>query len=125
MSTQASSLAVPRNPKRSILSYLLRCIIALNFFRFALSFWPRFEGTDKNVGIVDQLFSACRLGGFRIDFLWLIGSTLVVLFFILVFAIRARKDPSAKFDLILCIAWVASFAIYMVKLALSGLLDFG
>jgi hypothetical protein len=125
MSEEASIPLISGEPQKNALTYLLRGVIAINFVRFALSLWPRFEGTEKNMGFADQLFGSYRLGGFRADFVWLTASTIVIFFLLPFFVVRARKSTSARFDLILSVAWVASFAIYVARALFSGVFYFG
>lgn len=121
MSTPAVNSDI-RNGRNRIASWFLRSVIAIDFVRFALSFSSRFEGTD-NVGIADGIFS--RLGGFRVDFLRLVVSTVVIFFALLYFLVIRRKSPEVKIDTIFCAVWLVAFLIYMIRVTAAGLLDFG
>ncbi len=76
-------------------SVLLRSIIAIDFSRFALAFWPRFEGSDGAVGIADKIFNPNHTYGFRVDFLWLIFSTISVACAFLYYLPDFRKNRGA------------------------------
>ncbi len=107
------------------MTYVVRVAIALNFVRFALSFSPAFEGTTTSMGIADRIFASHRVGGFRLDAVWLFASSCVILFAALYFLFNVKSDPTAKTDLFLCIAWVIAFVIFVVRSFLTGTIDFG
>ena len=79
----------------------------------------------------ERLFGGYRLGGFRIDFVWLIASTLVIAlvagFFVivLIFIPDYRKDPEARLNACLSIGWVIAFTAYIASMLLRGMIDFG
>jgi hypothetical protein len=104
--------------------WLIRSVIAVNFVRFALSFSARFEGTAGSVGVADWLFQM-RWAGFRIDFIWLVISTIVV-FYAMFYFLSSRKNNSlAKIDALACLAWVVAFVLDIVRSFLTGVIDFG
>jgi hypothetical protein len=105
--------------------WVLRIVIGLNCLRFALSFLPWFEGTDKSAGFADRLFNPHHTDGFRIDFLWLLFSTVVIFFLAFAFIDNFKKDRDARINFYLCVAEVAVFLLYILKLFFSGLIDFG
>jgi hypothetical protein len=104
---------------------VLRAVIALNFVRFTLSFLPWFEGTANSVGFADQLFNPRHANGFRSDFLWLIFSTIAIFFSMISFIPGFRRDAKARTNVYLCVAWIAAFLIYIYRILVTGLLDFG
>ena len=106
-------------------AWIFRFVVALNFLRFALSFWPHFEGTAARPGLADSLFGIYRSDGFRLDFSWLILSTFAVFAAIFYFFGEAKHDRRAKIDALFCIAWVLAFVIYVGKALITGVLDFG
>ena len=107
------------------LAYIIRAAIALNFVRFALSFSSSFEGSATGGGLADRIFASHRLGGFRIDAVWLFASTCVIFFAALYFLLNVKSDPTAKTDVYLCIAWVVAFVIFVARSFLTGTIDFG
>jgi hypothetical protein len=102
--------------------WVFRAAIALNFVRFALSFFPKFEGTAESAGIADKLFGAYTVIFFRADFAWLIGSTMVIFPATLYLAKTLRTDPQARLDVLLGLAWTAASVIYLIKSILTGVL---
>ena len=104
-------------------SLLLRFVLVLNYLRFALSFSKRFEGTADSPGLADQIF-AFHVGGFRVDIVWLLVSTI----FVVIGLIGIWGDSKRRLyitDAGLCLLWMVALVIYVVKSALTGLLDFG
>jgi hypothetical protein len=104
--------------------WLIRSAIAVNFIRFALSFSSRFEGTAGTVGLADRLFKL-RWGGFRLDFVWLVVSTLVIFLAMFYFLLNLKSNPEAKIDTFFCVAWVVAFVIFIARAFLTGIIDFG
>jgi NADH:ubiquinone oxidoreductase subunit H len=104
---------------------LIRAVIALNFLRFGLSFSPWFEGTVDSVGESDRLFGGYRLGGFRIDFVWLVASTLVIFSATFYFLMVSKRDHRARVDAFLCAGWTVAFVVYIARVLLTGILYFG
>ena len=106
-------------------SILFRILIGLNFVRFTFSFWSEFEGTAHGAGIADRLFNPFHYSGFRIDFVWLVLSTFVVSLVTVVSLTSIQKERRARVNALLGISWMIAFAVYMVRLLTSGVLDFG
>jgi len=106
------------------MKWIIRPIVAVNFVRFLLAFIPSFEGTEKSVGMADRIF-AWRISGFRVDFVWLIVSTLFIFMAGIYFISRFKEDHTAKVDAILCAIWVVAFLIYILRTLVTGMLDFG
>lgn len=110
-------------PISAISIWVLRAIIVLNFIRFALSFFPSFEGTAQKAGAIDRLLGSYTvLGFFRPDFAWLIVSTMVIFAASLYLAKISKTDEQARSDVFLCWAWCVAFVVYIVKSILTGLL---
>ena len=105
-----------------IIMLVLRVVIALNFIRFALSFLPWFEGTAAQPGLADEVFGRYRVGGFRVDFVWLIASTAVILCSIPYVLRMSKSSPKIKVDSYLCITWLIAFILFVAKALLSGVL---
>jgi hypothetical protein len=105
-----------------VLTWLLRIAVALNFVRFALSFSPQFEGTAQTAGTIDRLLGPYTVGTFRADFAWLIGSTMIIFPAAFYFARVSEKNPRARLDAVLCLAWTAAFVVYVIKSLLMGVL---
>jgi hypothetical protein len=97
----------------------------LNFARFALSFVPKFEGTAARAGIADKLFGEYTVGGFRADFAWLFGSTIVLFAATFYFAKNSENDPQSRLDVLLGRTWIVAFVIYVIKSIFTGVLDPG
>ena len=104
---------------------IFRAVIALNFIRFALSFWPRFEGTAHSIGIADYIFPYNSWTIFRLDFDWLLGSSAIIFVSIFYFIVVWKSDPEAKANLLLSCAWLVAFCIYVARIFTTGLVDFG
>jgi hypothetical protein len=112
------------HPTGGILSGLLRGVIAINLIRIALGWSTWFEGGASHVGIADHLFSY-RAGGFRIDFLWLILTTLLVFIAFFWQLARVRVSGSARINTLLCAIEVIGFVFYIGHALLTGVLYFG
>jgi hypothetical protein len=110
----------PEAGSQSISTYIFRALIAVNAIRFALSFAPKFEGTANSPGWIDNVLGAHRLGGFRIDFLWIVLSTILIFFAGFHFLVRRRTV-----DALLCFLWTLAFFVFIHHLILIGVLDFG
>ena len=110
-------------PVYAISIWVLRAIIVLNFIRFALSFFPRFEGTAQKAGTIDRLLGSYTvLGFFRPDFAWLIVSTMVIFAASFYLAGILKTDERARTDVLLCWGWCLAFVVYIVQLVLTGVL---
>jgi len=104
---------------------LLRGVIVLNLILVALSWWPWFEGTAEKQGEVDQLLGAFRMGGFRVDCVWLVISTLFIVFALFPMLVAAIKNRSARINAVLCVVEILAFCSFVYRLLTAGLLDFG
>jgi hypothetical protein len=105
-------------------SGLLRSVIVVNLLRIALGFVPAFEGTPDRIGVADKLFAA-RTSGFRIDFVWLIWSTIVIFVVGIRLAPELRQRPRVRTDFLLCVAAVLGCLVYLTRMLLTGMLYFG
>lgn len=122
-------MAEDRVPR--LLVFLFRGVVAVNFLYVALSFLPWFKETPGGGAMYERLFGAYRLGGFRVDFVWLVASTLFIFcaagFFVIAFIFMPdyRKDRNARLDGCLSIGWVVAFLLYLAWMLFSGMIDFG
>jgi hypothetical protein len=113
--TSCAPRAVAQRGSLSIAAiWAFRTVVVINFVRFGLSFFVDFEGTTNQIGLSDKLFSL-RFGGFRIDFVWLVVTTPLILLFTLFHAAKQSGDPTAKLDAILGASWVLAFVFYTVR----------
>jgi hypothetical protein len=112
-----------------MLIVLLRALLGVNFTRFALSFSDRFEGTGKTAGWIDHALATNRMAGFRLDFVWLVLSTPIILFIANHLFAQSRGRPEAirstRIDLFLSVVWLFAFLFYVFRLLFTGRLDFG
>jgi hypothetical protein len=121
---EAISNQVPGERRVHTAVFMIRAVIAINFLRFALSFSSRFEGTEGGPGLADRIF-ALRLGGFRVDGIWLVASTCVIFVATFYFLLNSRENPKSRIDACLCAAWVVAFVIFLARAFLTGVIDFG
>jgi hypothetical protein len=56
---------------------------------------------------------------------WLVLSTFVVSVVTLLSLTSIQKEGQARVNALLGISWMIAFAVYMVRLLTSGILDFG
>jgi hypothetical protein len=108
----------------SVLSWLLRGVIAINILRMALGWSTWFEGNADHAGMADRLFPN-RSGGFRGDFLWLIVTTLMIFIAFFWQLPRLRRDRAARINALLCVLEVVGFVLYVRHALLTGVLYFG
>ena len=106
-------------------SILFRIVVGLNFVRFALSFSRVFEGTGQNDGIADTLFNPSGHFGFRLDFVWLVFSTLAIVVATLLFIRGIQSERRARIDVVLGLTWMIAFAVYKTKSLTSGIFYLG
>lgn len=109
---------------RSVLSWLLRGLIAVNLFRLSLGWSTSFEGDAHNPGIADRVFTN-RGGGFRSDFLWLILTTLMIFIAFCCQLPWLRTSRTARINALLCVVEVVGFVLYVRQVLLTGVLHFG
>ncbi|WP_348267706.1 hypothetical protein P8936_00325 [Edaphobacter paludis] len=84
-----------------------------------------FEGSEQKIGVADRLFGWLRLCGFRADLVWLFFSTIVLAFTFISFLIKAKENPAAQVNTVLCLAGVLAFCLFAYHVVTSGLLYFG
>ena len=108
-----------------VLSFICRVLIGINCIQFLLSFFPKFEGTADSVGWIDSVLDGYRIDGFRIDFVWLVLSTLFIFFAGFEFRSRASVSRGAYIDTRLCFAWTLAFFVFVYHAIYVGVLDFG
>lgn len=107
------------------IALLLRVMIGVNFFRFALSFFPWFEGTADQPGMADRLFGDVRIDGWRLDICWLVGSSFFVFVGLLLLIPKGWKEPAVRVTAYLFAAWMVAFFVYFIRALLQGVLYFG
>jgi len=110
--------------KRGLFLLALRMILVLNFIRFALSFVPRFEGTADAPGLADRIFHS-SIGGFRIDFVWLIVSTVLISVVLFVHLTNRESRFETVNDSVFWFFWIMAFFVYIYRALATGVLDFG
>jgi hypothetical protein len=110
---------------RNVLTFFLRMLIALNFIRFALSFFAGFEGSEHSLGWVDRNLGDYRLGGFEIDFVWILLSTPIIFFATFYFLSRTRINQWAYVDVAMCLACTLGFFVFLYRELVTGNLYFG
>jgi phosphoglycerol transferase MdoB-like AlkP superfamily enzyme len=104
---------------------VFRCIVAFNLVLIGLSWSRWFEGTPTTVGVVDHLFGAFRLGGWRADVVWLVLSTAMIALAGLMFMFKTKSSRTARIDVLLCAAEVLAFCSFVYRVLTAGVLDFG
>ena len=119
MNTVSAKQVVQQRKSRTI-TVILRTVLIVNFLRLALSFSSRFEGSERTVGWIDRALGNSRVGGFRIDFLWLVLSTIAILVATVYFFTNSKAERPVKLDFALSIAWLFAFAIYIMRSLLTG-----
>jgi hypothetical protein len=111
----------PRHSTGALL-WAFRAVITLNFVHFALSFVPGFEASSGKPGIADKIFGKLIVGTLRVDFAWLIVSTIVIFASTFYFAKISENDHRAHLDVFLGRAWTVVFVIYVLKSIFTGVL---
>ena len=125
MSLNGEKKSVSNNLAKVGLQGLLRAVIFGNLLLIALSWWPWFEGTAVKPGEIDRLLGSFRLGGFRVDCIWLVLSTFVIFLAVFPLLVKARGDLSAKINVALCVIEILGFCSFIYRILTAGLLDFG
>ena len=93
-----------------IMGWILRCLLAMDFALFVLTFIPAFSGIGQRPGLADRILGNYRFGGWRIDVAWICASSV----FIIAFGLRgSTENRSAKITKIACVLWIACFPIYL------------
>gem|GEM_PF-3186347 len=112
-------------PSGSSSDLLIRLLATLNLLLAGLTWSSWFEGTRDRAGVADRIFGAFRLGGFRIDFVWFILSSIFLFFAFFYFIIRARRNRAARVNAAFCVAATLAFCLSIHRVLNSGLLYFG
>jgi hypothetical protein len=119
----------PPSPSSRPSDLPIRLLATLNLLLGGLAWSPWFEGTADRVGAADRIFGAIRLGGFRIDFVWFVLSSVFLSFaffyFIFRFIFRAKQRRSALVSALFCLAAVLAFCLAIFRSLMTGVLDFG
>ena len=90
--------------------WVLRAVLALDFLLLVLAFVPAFSGIGPEPGLAERLWGNVRLGGWRADVVWMVGSSV----FILAGALRGTTERGARRTTsLLCWAWLPLFVIYV------------
>jgi hypothetical protein len=113
-----------RKQFRSVLSWLLRGLIAINFVRLSLGWSTSFEGNAHNPGTADRVFTN-HGGGFRSDFQWLILTTLIISIAFFCQLPRLRTSRIARINALFCAVEVIGFVLYVRHALFTGVLAFG
>jgi hypothetical protein len=111
--------------KISLGTLVVWVVSIVNLSLIWVSWTPWFGGTAQHAGMADKLFGQMRLAGFRADIVWLCVSTGVLFLVGWFFILQARTSRSARINAALCVAEVLSFALYVLHVLTSGVLDFG
>jgi hypothetical protein len=104
---------------------LIRIMAAINLLLAGLTWSSWFEGTEDRVGAVDRIFGALRLGGFRIEFVWFVLSSVFLFFAFFYFIVQVRRSRVALVNALFCVAAVSAFCLAIYRVLTSGMLDFG
>lgn len=104
---------------------LIRLFATLDLLLAGLSWSPWFEGTADRAGAADRIFGALRLGGFRIDFVWFVLSSVFLSFAFFYFITRARRSRAALVNAAFCLAAALAFCVAVYRLLFTGVLYFG
>jgi hypothetical protein len=124
MKSEAASIHVSKFlPHRR--STVLRSIVVFNTMLVAVSWSRWFSGDAGHVGVVDQIIGHLRLGGFRVDVLWLVVSTIFLSVAFLYFASHSLRSREARINAIFCLCGIAGFCLYVYRALTTGVLDFG
>jgi hypothetical protein len=90
--------------------WVLRAVIALNVFLFVLHFVPTVSGIGPKPGLADRLWGNTRLAGWRVDVVWMLCSSLLIL----AGTSRWTREPGPrKTTAFLCWAWLPFFVVYL------------
>ena len=90
--------------------WLIRGLLAINVALFILTFIPAFSGVGQGPGVADRLWGSVRFGGWRADVVWMLVSSIVILFGGLR---RTAERGAEKTTSNLCWAWLACLFFYL------------
>ena len=85
---------------------------------------PKFEGTADAPGIADRIFRF-SVFGFRIDFVWLIISTLLIAVSLVVLLTDQETRSETVNGSFLSLLWIVAFFVYIFRALATGVLHFG
>ena len=105
------------------ISFALRTIVLFNLLLVMLAWSTWFEGTQQQIGFADRIFGGLSIGGWRVDVVWLVLSSFLLLFPLLYFLERAKENRAAKVNAIFCLAGILGFCFFLYRL--RSLLWFG
>jgi len=93
----------------------LCALIAFNFVLFVLTLFPAFSGIGPQPGLADRLWGNYRVVGWRADVVWVVTSSVVVVFLAVAYAVSpsARRSGAYKLVITSCVAWLGCFVVYV------------
>lgn len=111
---------VEHSSRRGVLNSILNLIIltagTLNLLLGILSWSIWFEGDEHKVGAADKLFGSFRVSGFRLDFVWILVSSPILLFLFFYSARTARANKSATVRAAFCLLGLLGFLLLLYRL---------
>jgi hypothetical protein len=110
---------------RSRRSTVLRGLVVFNVALVATSWSRWFSGDADHVGMVDRVLGHLRLGGFRVDVVWLVLSTAMLGLASLYFLSQSIRDREARINVAFCFCGVIGFCLFVYRALTTGVLDFG
>jgi hypothetical protein len=115
----------PPSPLNRPRDLLIRILAAINLLLAGLTWSSWFEGTADRAGLADRIFGAFTVGGFRIDFVWFVLSSIFLFFAFFYFIIRGRRNRAAEVNAAFCLVAVLAFCLAVHRILTAGLLYFG
>lgn len=110
---------------RSRESGAIRGIVLFNLAIVATSWSRWFSGDASHVGVVDRVLGNLRLGGFRVDVVWLVLSTGLLAVAFLYFVSQGIRSREARMNAAFCLCGVVAFCLFIYRALTTGVLDFG
>lgn len=123
--TPETAAAPASQEARSRRSSVLRGVVVLNLTIVAISWSRWFSGDANHLGMVDRLLGHLRLGGFRVDVVWLVLSTVTLGLAFLYFISQSIRDREARINAAFCFFGVVAFCLFVYRALTTGVLDFG
>jgi hypothetical protein len=74
---------------------------------------------------VDRVLGNLRLGGFRVDVVWLLLSTAMLGLAFLYFVPQSIRNREARINAAFCLCGVIAFCLFVYRALTTGVLDFG
>lgn len=109
----------------SRMSMVLRGVVLLNLTIVAISWSSWFSGDAVHVGMVDRVLGHLRLGGCRVDVVWLLLSTAILGLAFLYFVSQSIRDREARINAAFCLCAVIGLCLFVYRALTTGVLDFG